>query len=107
MAFIWTAISNAGVWTIFLEVFLLVLSLTFIVLGALTAYFGSGKSRIAGVSLLVIGIVIPVVLYFLYWAKEIGYFTNDLLLPGLIYIGAALVGLVVGFLVFLGIIMKT
>ncbi len=107
MAFIWTAISDAGVWTIFLETFLLVMSVVFILLGALTAYFGSGKSRIAGISLAIVGVVIPLIMYFLYWAKEVGHFTNDLLLPGLIYVGGALVGLIVGFLVFLGIIMKT
>ena len=107
MAFIWTAMNSAGVWTIFLEIMLLVMSLTFLVVGALTAYFGSGKSRIAGISLAVAGIIIPVILYFLYWAGEVGHFTNDLLLPGLVYVGGALVGVIIGFLVFLGIIMKT
>ncbi len=107
MCFVWTTMNSSGVWTIFFETLLLVLSLTFLVLGALTAYFGSGKSRAAGISLLVIGLIIPLILYFVWWIKEPGHFTNDLLLPGLIYIGGALVGIVVGFLAFLGIIMKT
>ncbi len=107
MDFVWNTLSSAGVWVIFGEIILLLLSLTFIVLGALTAYFGSGKSRGAGVTLLVIGIIVPILLYIFLWMKEVGHFTNDLLLPGLIYIGGGIIGVVIGFLVFLGIIMKT
>ncbi len=107
MDFIWTAMNTAGVWTIFLEILLLMLSLTFFVLGILTAYFGSGKSRAAGITLLIVGIIIPLIMYFIWWINEVGHFTNDLLLPGLIYIGGALVGVAIGFVVFLGIIMKT
>ncbi len=105
--FVWDAMNAAGVWVIFFEVLLLMLSLTFFVLGILTAYFGSGKSRAAGISLLVIGIIIPIIMYFVWWMNEVGHFTNQLLLPGLIYVGGALVGVVIGFVVFLGIIMKT
>ena len=107
MDFVWTAINNIGVWIIFVEVFLLLMSLTFFILGILTAYFGSGKSRGAGIGLLVVGIIIPIILYFIDWIHRTGRFTNDLFMPGLIYIGAALIGVVIGFLVFLGIIMKT
>ncbi len=106
-AWIWSAMGHAGVWMIFFEILLLMLSLTFIILGILTAYFGSGKSRAAGISLLVIGFIIPAILYFLLWMKKVGHFTNDLLLPALIYIGGGIIGVVIGFLVFLGIIMKT
>ena len=97
----------AHAWTIFGEVILSLLSLTFIVLGALTAYFGSGKSRVAGVVLLVVGIIIPLILYFVYWIHETGHFTNEILLPGLLYIGGGLIGVAIGFLIFLGLIMKT
>ena len=107
MGFVWTAIGNAGVWALFGEIILLLLSLTFIVLGALTAYFGSGKSRASGISLFVVGIIIPILLYIFLWMGNPGHFTNDLLLPGLIYIGGGIIGVVIGFLVFLGIIMKT
>ena len=107
MAFVWSAVNGSGVWIVFTEILLLLLSLTFIVLGALTAYFGSGKSRGAGITLFVVGIIIPIILYFAIWMHEVGHFTNDLLLPGLIYIGGGIVGVVIGFLVFLGIIMKT
>ncbi len=105
--FVWDAMNAAGVWTIFFEVLLLMLSLTFFVLGILTAYFGSGKSRAAGISLLIVGIIIPIIMYFVWWMNEVGHFTNQLLLPGLIYVGGALIGVVIGFVVFLGIIMKT
>ncbi|OYT60798.1 hypothetical protein B6U71_00215 [Euryarchaeota archaeon ex4484_178] len=94
-------------WLLFAEVILFLLSLTFIILGALTAYFGSGKSRAAGITLLVIGIIIPIILYFAHWRSEAGYFTNNLLIPGLLYIGGGIIGVVIGFLAFLGIIMKT
>ncbi len=93
-------------WLLFLDIILFLLALTFIVLGALTAYFGSGKSRAAGIGLLVIGIVIPVALYFLLW-KSADYFMDKVFMPGLMYIGGGLIGVVIGFLVFLGIIMKT
>lgn len=105
-AWVWSALSPE-VWMIFTEIILLILSLTFIILGALTAYFGSGKSRAAGVSLLVVGFIIPAIMYFVWWMNDVGHFTNDLLLPGLIYIGGAIIGVIIGFLIFLGIIMKT
>ena len=94
-------------WLLFLEVILVLLALTFIILGALTAYFGSGKSRAAGITLLVVGIIIPLILYFVSWHKGGIDFTHDLLLPGLLYIGGGIIGVVIGFLVFLGVIMKT
>ncbi len=94
-------------WLLFGEVILSLLSLTFIVLGALTTYFGSGKSRAAGVSLLIVGIIIPIILYFAYWIHHVGHFTHEVFLPGLLYIGGGIIGVVIGFLVFLGIIMKT
>ena len=98
----------ANAWVVFGEVVLSLLSLSFIVLGALTAYFGSGKSRVAGVTLLLVGIIIPLILYFVYWIHQpSGYFTHQILLPGLLYIGGGLLGVVIAFLIFLGVIMKT
>ncbi|EDY34758.1 hypothetical protein ABOONEI_2588 [Aciduliprofundum boonei T469] len=94
-------------WLLFLQIILSLLALTFIILGALTAYFGSGKSRAAGISLLVVGIIIPIIMYFVWWMNSPGYFTNKILMPSLLYIGGGLIGVIIGFLVFLGIIMKT
>lgn len=93
-------------WLLFLEIILSLMALTFIILGALTAYFGSGKSRAAGVILLIVGIIIPIIMYFTSWHNA-GHFMNDILIPGLLYIGGGLIGVIIGFLVFLGIIMKT
>ena len=94
-------------WLTFLQVILSLLSLTFIVVGALTTYFGSGKSRAAGISILIVGIILPIIMYFAYWMNHVGYFTNSILLPGLLYIGGGIIGVAIGFGVFLGIIMKT
>ncbi len=95
-------------WLTFLQVILSLLSLTFIVVGALTTYFGSGKSRAAGISILIVGIILPIIMYFAWWRPNgSGYFTNSILLPGLLYIGGGIIGVAIGFGVFLGIIMKT
>ncbi len=94
-------------WLLFLEIILSLLALTFIILGALTAYFGSGKSRAAGITLFIVGIIIPIIMYFVWWMGTPGYFTNTVLMPSLLYIGGGLIGVIIGFLVFLGIIMKT
>ena len=94
-------------WLLFLEIILSLLALTFIILGALTAYFGSGKSRAAGITLFIVGIIIPIIMYFVWWMSSPGYFTNTVLMPSLLYIGGGLIGVIIGFLVFLGIIMKT
>lgn len=91
-------------WLLFLYIILFLLGLSFIVFGALTAYFGSGKSRAAGITLLIVGILIPVICYFLLWK---GHFLDEILLPSLLYIGGGLIGVIIGFLVFLGIVMKT
>ena len=94
-------------WVLFGEIIVFLMSITFILLGALTAYFGSGKSRTAGITLLVVGFLIPVLLYIFKWSKEEGYFMNSIIWPGLLYIGGGIIGVIIGFLVFLGIIMKT
>ncbi len=93
--------------TLFGEVILILFALVLLILGAFTAYFGNGKSRIAGVSLLIVGIVIGL-LYILYRHMENpGYFSTYILLPGLVYIGGAIIGAVIAFLIFLLVIMKT
>ncbi len=48
-----------GLWE-FLTVLILVFALFMLLAGIFTAYFGSGKSRMIGVALLVIGIVVGV-----------------------------------------------
>ncbi len=92
---------------LFGEIILVIFALVLLILGAFTAYFGSGKSRIAGVSLLIVGLVIGII-YVLYRHMEnSGYFTNIILIPGLVYIGGGIIGAVIAFLIFLLVIMKT
>jgi hypothetical protein len=50
----------------FLTVLLLVFSLLLFIAGVFTAYFGSGKSRKIGAGLLVIGLVIGIVITFVF-----------------------------------------
>ncbi len=100
MAFVWD-------WMIFLGVFISLLGLTLIILGLLTAYFGSGKTRAAGLVLALVGFLIPFLMYLFVWSKKVGYFTNVIFLPSLMYIGAGIIGVAIGFAIFLGIIMKT
>ncbi len=50
----------------FLTVLLLVFSLLLFIAGVFTAYFGSGKSRKIGAGLLVIGLVIGIVVTFVF-----------------------------------------
>jgi len=63
---------NVGVWQ-FLAILFLVFALFLILAGIFTAYFGSGKSRMVGVGLLVGGLVIG-----LLW----GYFYHSGMLDG-------------------------
>jgi hypothetical protein len=50
----------------FLTVLLLVFSLLLFIAGVFTAYFGSGKSRKIGAGLLVIGLIIGIVVTFVF-----------------------------------------
>jgi uncharacterized membrane protein YoaK (UPF0700 family) len=50
----------------FLTVLLLVFSLLLFIAGVFTAYFGSGKSRKIGAGLLVIGLVIGIIITYLF-----------------------------------------
>ncbi len=95
-------------WTVFLFVILGLLALSLFVLGVLTAYFGSGKSRAVGVALLILGIVVGliVVLVTHYTMPSVGLLKN--VIEGtILYVVASIIGAVLGLLVFLGAIMKT
>ncbi|WP_010901767.1 hypothetical protein [Thermoplasma acidophilum] len=97
-------------WEVFLLVILALLALSLIVLGILTAYFGSGKSRIAGAALLIIGLVVAVMdivgpKYMFHFG--LGQWAAYVALGTIFYVIAAIIGVVIGLLVFLGFIMKT
>jgi hypothetical protein len=92
----------------FLTVLLLTFGLFMILAGAFTAYFGSGKSRMIGVVLLVVGLVVAV-----FWIY-IGGFTDMIVvdLGGVIWtaflnIIAAVIGALIAIGVFLLAIMKS
>jgi hypothetical protein len=59
-----TVASISGWW--FLSILLLVFALFLILAGIFTAYFGSGKSRTIGVALLVVGLVVGVLVGYLF-----------------------------------------
>lgn len=93
----------------FIGVVICLFALTLFILGIFTAYFGSGKSRVAGSILLIVGLVIGIV-YILYKYSiqhQVGFITGQIIYPTLFYAGAAIIGVVIGFLIFLAIIMKT
>ena len=92
---------------VFSMVILALIALSLFVLGILTAYFGSGKSRTVGSVLLVGGILIGVLTAYLSrYTFKIGFLQN-VIYGTLFYVVAAIIGAVIGLLVFLGAIMKT
>ena len=100
---------NPWNWEIFLLVVLALLALSLLVLGILTAYFGSGKSRTVGVLLLVGGIVVGALTIIVseYYLHIQGGFFQTVVVATIFYVVAGIVGAVIGLLVFLGAIMKT
>lgn len=95
-------------WEVFLFVILGLLALSLFVLGVLTAYFGSGKSRTVGSALLVAGIVIgALMVYFAHYRMPQVHLLQNVILGAVFYIVAAVIGVVIGLLIFLGAIMKT
>lgn len=94
-------------WDVFLLVLLALLALSLIVFGVLTAYFGSNKSRIVGAGLLVVGLLIGI--FVILGSSDVFKvsFVTKVLEPTIFYIIAAVIGIAIGLLVFLGAIMKT
>lgn len=94
---------------VFISVLLLTFGLFLILAGAFTAYFGSGKSRMIGVGLLVFGIIMGVVVVLMFQMDivplELEFWT--VIKDALVYIGSALVGAAIAIGVFLVAIMKS
>ena len=100
---------SIGIWQ-FLTILLLVFALFLILAGIFTAYFGSGKSRTIGVGLLVGGLVVGVLVAYLYHAGTFGGAGGELgslILESLLVIVAAVVGALVAIGIFLVAIMKS
>jgi uncharacterized membrane-anchored protein len=97
-------------WNAFVVVLLLVFALFLILAGIFTAYFGSGKSRTIGVALLVVGLVVGVLVAYVYHAGDFGSNQGGLgplIEQALLVIVAAVIGALVAIGIFLVAIMKS
>jgi hypothetical protein len=101
-------------WENFLTILLLVFGLFLILAGLFTAYFGSGKSRMIGVSLLIVGLVVGILIAFLYHSVWGGTgsghtqaFLFGLIWEAFIVILAAVIGALIAVAIFLVAIMKS
>lgn len=93
----------------FLTVLVLVFALFMLLAGVFTAYFGSGKSRMIGVILLVIGLVVGIV-WVVLGMDSVGVIHVDLsnvVWVAFLNILAALIGALIAIGVFLLAIMKS
>ena len=94
---------------VFLTVMVLVFALFMLLAGVFTAYFGSGKSRMIGVALLVIGLVVGI-LWVVLGMDSVGVIEVDLsevVFNAFMYIIAAVIGALIAIGVFLLAIMKS
>jgi ABC-type transport system involved in cytochrome c biogenesis permease subunit len=93
----------------FLTVVLMVFALVMVLAGIFTAYFGSGKSRMIGVILLVVGLVVGILWAVLTWDPYFNVIDVKLLevvWNAFQYILAALIGILIAVGIFLLAIMK-
>lgn len=93
----------------FLTVLLLTFSLFMLLAGVFTAYFGSGKSRMIGVVLLVVGLIVGLVWAYLGYMDTAGVVVDisEVIWVAFVNILAALIGALVAVGVFLLAIMKS
>jgi len=92
----------------FLTVLILVFALFMLLAGIFTAYFGSGKSRMIGVALLVIGLVVGVLWVVMGgFADMIKVDLSSVIWNAFVYIIAAVIGALMAIGVFLLAIMKS
>jgi hypothetical protein len=93
----------------FLTVLIMVFALFMLLAGIFTAYFGSGKSRMIGVALLVIGLVVGM-LWVVMGMDSVDMINVDLssvIWNAFVYIIAAVIGALIAIGVFLLAIMKS
>ncbi len=105
MVYFW----NPWNWEVFFLIVLALLAISLVVLGVMTAYFGTGKSRMVGAILLVVGIIVGVLTIFVSidYFKPAGGLIESVIVPTFYYVAAVVIGAVIGLLIFLGAIMKT
>ena len=93
----------------FLTVVILVFALFMLLAGIFTAYFGSGKSRMIGVALLVVGLVIGII-WVVLGMDSVGILNVDLssvIWNAFLYIIAGVIGALIAIGAFLLAIMKS
>ena len=101
---------TCGIEHYFLALLTLVFAIASVIAGIFTAYFGSGKSRVVGAILIVIGIIVGVFFLWCAWllpvslAPPIGF--RGCLLNGVVAVVGAVVGAVIALGIFLLAIMK-
>ncbi len=94
----------------FLTVLLLVFSLLLFIAGVFTAYFGSGKSRKIGAGLLVVGLIIGIVIVYVfssYGPMNDTVNVTDVIVQTLGVLIAAIIGAAIAVGLFLLAIMKS
>ena len=96
---------------IFLLVFMMIFGLGLLIAGIFTVYFGSGKSRGIGAGLLIGGIVLALLVFLMDYMNmiipgDMGLW-DSVIFPGLIFLGAAIIGGLAAVGMFLLAIMKS
>ncbi|NLK26398.1 MAG: hypothetical protein GX307_07500 [Euryarchaeota archaeon] len=91
----------------FITVMLLTLGLFLVLAGIFTAYFGSGKSRIIGAVLLVVGLLVGVLWVFMDYSGFIDVAITDVVWTAFVNILAAAIGALIAIGAFLLAIMKS
>lgn len=94
---------------VFVSIILMVFALMMVIAGIFTAYFGSGKSRVIGMVMLVIGLIVGILWTYLAGFGDVidmGPLLKDVLWDAFLYILAGLIGILAAIGVFLLAIMK-
>ncbi len=92
----------------FLTVVILVFALFMLLAGIFTAYFGSGKSRMIGVVLLVVGLLVGIIWVVLgAFSDVINVDMSEVVWNAFLYIVAGVIGALIAIGVFLLAIMKS
>jgi hypothetical protein len=91
----------------FITVLLLTLGLFLLLAGIFTAYFGSGKSRIIGVVLLIVGLLVGILWVFMDYSGVISVPLTDVIWTAFVNILAAAIGALIAIGLFLLAIMKS
>lgn len=94
----------------FITVLLLVFSLLLLLAGVFTTYFGSGKSRKIGAVLLVVGLIVGIVVVYIfssYGPMDESVHMTDVIVQSLAVLIATIIGAVIAIGLFLLAIMKS